>query len=94
MLYLIFFASFFASCYPFFMLLVYKDFGQTEIKDDHFLALIGGLAAAANGISRLFIAYFVDKIGCKKVYFLVLASQLLIALTVYWSVRLEWIYMI
>ena len=43
----------------------YKDFGQTFIYDDQFLALISSLSSVLSGVGRLFVGRFVDKLPFK-----------------------------
>ncbi|XP_021344893.1 uncharacterized protein LOC110444864, partial [Mizuhopecten yessoensis] len=45
---------------------LYKTYGQTFIKDDHFLAIVGSLAAVCNGGGRILWGYLADKF-CFKV---------------------------
>ncbi|OWF45029.1 MFS-type transporter YhjX [Mizuhopecten yessoensis] len=39
---------------------LYKTYGQTFIKDDHFLAIVGSLAAVCNGGGRILWGYLAD----------------------------------
>ncbi|XP_069119495.1 oxalate:formate antiporter-like isoform X2 [Argopecten irradians] len=45
---------------------LYKTYGQTFIKDDHFLAIVGSLAAVCNGGGRIVWGVLADKV-CFKV---------------------------
>lgn len=40
---------------------LYKAYGQTFIKDDHFLAVVGSLAAVCNGFGRILWGHIADK---------------------------------
>ncbi|XP_021364600.1 uncharacterized protein LOC110457592 [Mizuhopecten yessoensis] len=48
---------------------LYKTYGQTFIKDDHFLAIVGSLAAVCNGGGRILWGYLADKF-CFKASFI------------------------
>jgi hypothetical protein len=54
---------------------VYKTFGEKEIDDDSFLTTVGSVGAVVNGLSRVFWSTLQDKIGFKKVYFLILTIE-------------------
>lgn len=49
----------------FFKITFYKDFGQTFINDDQFLALISSLSSILSGVGRLIVGRFVDKLPFK-----------------------------
>ncbi|XP_035826492.1 uncharacterized protein LOC101855877 [Aplysia californica] len=44
---------------------LYKAYGQTFIKDDTFLALVGSFAAVFNGAGRIFWGTIADKFSCR-----------------------------
>ncbi|XP_012942301.1 uncharacterized MFS-type transporter YhjX [Aplysia californica] len=44
---------------------LYKAYGQTFIKDDTFLALVGSFAAVFNGAGRIFWGTIADKLSCR-----------------------------
>ena len=60
-----------------FMLNQYKNFGFTReaLNDDKKLSTIGAIASACNGCSRIFWAIVFDKIGFKRVYYIVWTIQ-------------------
>ncbi|ESO86312.1 hypothetical protein LOTGIDRAFT_176016 [Lottia gigantea] len=54
--------------------LCYKTYGQTFIRDDHFLAMVGSLSAIFNAGGRLFWGSLGDKLGHKLTMCLITAS--------------------
>jgi len=62
---------FFTTFYGLLMASVFKIFGETKNIDDLTLTIAGSLGAFSNGVSRFFMATLQDKIGFKKVYFII-----------------------
>ena len=62
---------------------VFKIFGESKNIDDYTLTLAGSLGAIFNGASRIFWATLQDKIGFKKVYFIVCLIQALVSSTIF-----------
>jgi len=59
----------------------FKVYGSNKINDDHFLTVIGSFGSIANGCTRAVWALSFDKFGFKKVYFVLLSIQLILAPT-------------
>lgn len=69
---------------PYFGLLMannYKVYGIDKGHSDYFVTLVGSFGSAANGCSRFFWAVLFDKYGFKKVYFAIMAIQLILTAT-------------
>ena len=58
----------------------YKIYGFQKLEDDKFLTVVGSVGSAANGCSRLFWAYLLDKYGFRKVYFILMAIQVIFSI--------------
>jgi len=66
--------------YGMYMAAVYKNYGSVYCDfSDSTLTLAGSLGASCNGISRIFWAPLADKLGFKRVYFVLLCIQILIS---------------
>ncbi len=64
---------------------MFKTLGQTKIKDDQLLTLIGSVGSLVNGLSRIFWSTLLDFFTFNQVYRVLLAIQLLMILTLQWS---------
>jgi len=91
------FAMDFCSIFPLFLLSsIWKTVGlQVGGIDDYTLTLIGSMGSIANGLSRMFWGPVQDKTGFLFVYRTVLALELIVCLSLYWSVTVSpFVYMI
>ena len=82
-----------SSFFGYFMLNQYKDFGKEFIKDDHFLTLVGAIASGFSGF-RFVWAFLMQKFSFKVVYSIMLLIQIVVSLTIYWTVRYKFLYLI
>ncbi|XP_076373190.1 apicoplast pyruvate carrier 1-like isoform X2 [Tachypleus tridentatus] len=66
------------SYYPYkFVNVFYKTYGQTFIKDDTFLSIVGSVAGAVHALSRVTVGLIQDKISYKTVFlFTMVATSL------------------
>lgn len=71
----VFFGTYIAS--------VYKSI-DVDILSDHILTVAGAIGSVCNGGSRLFWAALMDKFGFKKVYYFLLAIQLVVSAMMYY----------
>jgi len=90
---LLFIMMYLSIFYGYFIANVYKDFGELYIKDDRFLTLIGALSAAWAGF-RFIWSFMMQKLSFKMVYSIMLVLQILVAVTINWSVRNRYSYLV
>lgn len=81
----------FCSVFPLFLLAqIWKTVGlQVGGIDDYTLTLIGSLGSIANGLGRLFWGPVQDKTSFLFVYKTVLSIELVVCLSLYWSVHVS-----
>ena len=70
------FITLMGSGYGCFLMINYKNYGASEIKDDHLLAMIGFVANFFNAISRCFGTTLLDYINFKTTWITYSAFQL------------------
>jgi MFS family permease len=62
----------------------YKVFGQSFINDDHFLAIVGAVAAVFNSGGRIFWGYLCDHFGYRNCMFLATLAMGSFYASLYW----------
>ena len=82
-----------SSFFGYLVLNQYKVFGSEFIKDDHFLTLVGA-AASIFSVIRIFWVFLIQKFSFKIVYSIMLLIQIVVCLTIYWTVRYKFLYLI
>lgn len=60
--------SFFQIFYGYYIISMFKTLGQTQIKDDQLLTLIGSTGSLVNGFSRIFWSTLLDFYSFNQVY--------------------------
>lgn len=74
---------YFSVLFGYFMASSYKDYGFIKINDDQYLSLIvGNFASISNGFSRFLFGYMLDIFGFRKIYFILLITELFIITTI------------
>ncbi|KAL4508394.1 hypothetical protein ABPG72_003698 [Tetrahymena utriculariae] len=72
----------------------YKKYGQQNFTNDQVLTIIGSVASAANGCSRFLWASLLDKISFRKVISVILVAQIILSVTLQFSVKDEYFYLV
>ncbi|KAL4456963.1 hypothetical protein ABPG74_014601 [Tetrahymena malaccensis] len=72
----------------------YKKYGQQNFTNDKVLTIIGSVASAANGCSRFLWASLLDKISFRKVISVILVAQIILSVTLQFSVQNEYFYLV
>lgn len=80
-IYHIFLMNFFSSALGLLVASNFKNYGLNKINDDEFLTIVGSIGAVCNGCGRMIWGYFYDKLSFKKVYFFLLAIQIIFIAT-------------
>ena len=91
--YLLFAMMYLSVFYGYFIANNYKDFGDDHINDDHFLSIIGAASSACAGF-RFTWAFLMQKYSFKFVYSIMLVLQIIVAMTLNWSVKNKYSYLI
>lgn len=69
------------SSYGLFVAALYKSYGYKIGYNDNLMTWVGSFAALMNGCSRPFWATLTDKFGFKKVFWLIITIQSILAAT-------------
>ena len=72
----------FGLFYSLYIASVYKSFGAEKLGDS-VLTWAGSIGAICNGCSRILWATLTDYVGFKRVYFLIMLLQIIVASTIY-----------
>jgi OFA family oxalate/formate antiporter-like MFS transporter len=73
---------FFGCAYGLYITNQYKNYGMTEIHNDHLLSYIGTIAALCNAIARFFMSFIMDYISFKLLYCLNSLLQTFLSATI------------
>ena len=73
---------------------MYKTYGEDNGISDHLLSWAGSVSAIVNGLCRLSMGYFYDKIGFRAGFMILMSVQLISSIVVYWAVQIDWLYFI
>lgn len=80
--------------FGFFMMNSFKMFGSHYINDDKFLTFIGSFGALFNGCLRIVWSALLDYYPFRNVFSGLIAIQILVILTISWSVNNKWTYLL
>ena len=72
----------------------YKTFGSKEINNDEFLAVVGSVSSVFNGIFRYLWGQLMDKTSFKISYAILICTQTLLVMTLYYVVSVKALYFI
>lgn len=75
--------------YGLYLVAAYKIFGKENHIDDFTLTFAGSLGSVLNGGSKVLNGILADKIGFKKIYYVVLILQIILASTIYFIAQLD-----
>jgi MFS family permease len=68
--------------FSFFLKAALKKYGQTKFNDDLFLSQVSAMGFVFSAFGRFFLGYVSDKIGFAKVYWFMLAIQIIVGFTI------------
>ena len=73
---------------------VYKTFGKSQINNDQFLTIVGSVASVFNGSFRYLWGILMDKISFKKAYAILIATQTVFIMSMFYVAKVEALYLI
>ena len=85
--------NFLTVFYGYYIANAFKTFGEEHIDDDHFLSSIGAVASFCSAL-RFVFGFMIEKLSFKTCYTILIVLEIIVTATIYWAVRVHWLYMI
>lgn len=76
------------------MNLNFKNYGLENIPDDAFITIIGTVAAVANGLSRSFWGFLIDRMQFRVIFSVILWIQIGLGFSFKFIAHIKWLYFI
>lgn len=79
--------------YGYFIANSFKVFGQLYIESDSFLSLLAACASFCAAL-RFIFGFMMEKWSFRTCYSILICSNIVVCLVIYWAVRVKWLYLI